>query len=53
LIFFMRQGVGCIPLYFYLSFVFFPKSTHHKYLGKNRVAHCFPLLDFPLIYLKY
>ena len=53
-------GVECIPLYFNLSFIFFPYITRHKYLGKNRVAHCFPLLVFfdlfevlakPLFYL--
>jgi hypothetical protein len=38
---------------FYLSFIFFSGSLHHKYLGKNWVAHCFTFLVFLLIYLKY
>jgi hypothetical protein len=45
-------GVECIPVYNYLSFIFFPYSTHHKHLGKNRVAYCFPLLVF-FNFLKY
>jgi hypothetical protein len=53
MIFLMGQGVGCIPEYFHLSFIFFPYSTHHKYLGKNMVAHCFLLLVFLFIFLKY
>jgi hypothetical protein len=53
MIFLMGQGVGCIPLYFHLSFIFFPYSTHHKYLEKNKFAHSFPLLVFLFIFLKY
>jgi hypothetical protein len=45
MVFFMGQGVRCIPLHFYLSLIFFC-SIHHKYLGKNRVAHGFPFLVF-------
>jgi hypothetical protein len=40
-------------LYFYLIIIFFSGSLHHKYLGKNLVAHGFPFLAFLLIYLKY
>jgi hypothetical protein len=49
----MGQVVGCIPLCFHLSFIFFPCSTHHKYLGKDRVVHYFSILVYLLIYLKY
>jgi hypothetical protein len=45
--------VGCIPLYNYLIFIFFLYSTHHKYLGKNKVAYYFPLLALLFILLKY
>jgi hypothetical protein len=51
--FFMGQGVRYIPLHFYLSLIFFSCSMHHKYSGKNRVALCFSLLVFLLIYFKY
>jgi hypothetical protein len=44
IIFLRGQGVGCISLYNYLIFIIFPHSTHHKYLGKNKVAYCFLLL---------
>jgi hypothetical protein len=46
-------GVRCITSYFYLSFIFFSSGLHHKYLGKNGVAHCFTFLVLLLIYLKY
>jgi hypothetical protein len=49
----MGQGVGCIPMYNFLSFIFFPYSTRHKHLEKNRVAYCFPLLVFLFNFLKY
>jgi hypothetical protein len=49
----MGQGVGCIPLYNFLIFIFFPYSTHHKYLEKNKVAYSFPILVFIFIFLKY
>jgi hypothetical protein len=52
-VFFMGQGVRCISSYFYLSLIFFSGSLHPKYLGKNRVAHCFSFLVFLFIYLKY
>jgi hypothetical protein len=38
--------VRCISSHFYLSLIFFSGSLHHKYLGKNRVAHCFPFLGW-------
>jgi hypothetical protein len=53
IIFLMGQGMGCILLYNYLSFIFFPHSIHHNYLGKNRVAYYFPLLVFLFNFLKY
>jgi hypothetical protein len=53
MVFFMGHGVRCIPSHFYLSILFFSCSMHHKYLGKNTVALCFPLLVFLLIYFKY
>jgi hypothetical protein len=38
----------------FLSYYYiFSGSLHHKYLGKNLVAHGFPFLAFLLIYLKY
>jgi hypothetical protein len=33
--------------------IFFTYSTHHNYLGKNRVAYSFPLLVFLFKFLKY
>jgi hypothetical protein len=50
---FMGYAVRCITSYFYLSLIFFSGSLHHKYLGNNWAAHCFPFLAFLLIYLKY
>jgi hypothetical protein len=53
MIFLMGQGWGVFHCIFTLVLYFFPYSSHHKYLGKNRVTHRFPLLVFLLIYLKY
>jgi hypothetical protein len=47
------EGGGLYSTAFSPSFSIFPYSTHHKYLGKNKVSHCFPLLVSLLIYLKY
>jgi hypothetical protein len=47
------RWVRCISSKFYLSLIFFSCSLHHKYLGKNWVAHYFTFLVFLLIYLKY
>jgi hypothetical protein len=49
------HGVGSEVYYiiFYLSFIFYSGSLHHKYLVKNWVAHCFTFLISLFIYLKY